>query len=98
LRFTPVLGARWSEVDTPNKLWIIPMARMKGGHEHRVPLCDRAVAIIEDMRAAKVSEYIFPGGKRGKPLSNIGLMTVLRRMDRGEIRARFSFHIQGLGR
>ena len=34
---------------------------MKGGREHRVPLSDRAVAVIEDMQAVKHGAFIFPG-------------------------------------
>jgi integrase len=41
-----VLGARWDEIDLREKVWIVPAARMKAGREHRVPLSDRAMAIL----------------------------------------------------
>ena len=75
------------EFDLDNKLWIIPAERMKGGREHRVPLCDRAVAIVAEMRTVRCSDYVFPGAKRGKPLSNMAMLTTLRRMERGDLTA-----------
>jgi hypothetical protein len=54
---------------------------MKGGREHRVPLCDRATAILREMQQGRVSDYVFPGAKRGVPLSNMAVGMILRRMD-----------------
>jgi integrase len=31
--------------------------------------------------------FVFPGGKRGKPLSNMAFLMLLRRMDRGDLTA-----------
>lgn len=84
-RTNETLEARWSEIDKANKVWTIPAARMKGDEEHRVPLCDRALAIVEDMRTDKRSDYIFPGAKRGKPLSNMAMLNVLARMNHEDI-------------
>ena len=53
---------------------------MKGGREHRV-LCSRALEILDavaDLNAA--GEFIFPGQKRGRPLSNMAFDMLLRRM------------------
>jgi integrase len=74
-----VLGARWDELDLRAKVWIVPAARMKVGKEHRVPLSDRAAGIIEELQQARVSEFVFPGFRRGCPLSNMALEAVLRR-------------------
>jgi integrase len=52
------LGAMWSEIDLANKVWTIPASRMKGGEEHRVPLSDRALAILADMPPNR--ERVFP--------------------------------------
>jgi len=84
-RTSETLNAAWSEFDLANKLWIISAKRMKGDREHRVPLCDRAIAIIEEMQTVRASEFVFPGAKRGKSLSNMALLTVLRRMERGDL-------------
>jgi integrase len=76
-----VRGARWDEIDLAAKVWTIPPERMKAAREHRVPLSDRAVEIIEQMQAAKVSEYVFPGQLPGRPLSKEALIKALDRMN-----------------
>lgn len=68
-----VLGAKWSEIDLALRLWIIPANRMKAGLEHRAPLCGRAVAILERMAELRSSDFVFPGRRRARPLSNPSL-------------------------
>lgn len=82
-----VTGARWSEID--GDVWTIPGARMKSGREHRVPLSHPARQILEEMRAiARDGDgFVFPGGRAGKPLSNMAMAAVLKRMGRGGITA-----------
>ncbi len=41
------IGAQWSEIDIKAKVWTIPAGRMKASKEHRVPLSDRAVEILQ---------------------------------------------------
>ena len=61
-----VLGMRWTEVDFEARLWTCPAERMKLGHDHRVPLTDEMLAIIEPQQAMK-SDYVFEGQKRHAP-------------------------------
>lgn len=75
-----VLDARWSEIDLAKKVWTIPAARMKAGRAHRVPLCGRALVILERLAEAKTGKFVFPGNRQGKPLSNMAMQMVLRRM------------------
>src|SRR5262249_45911593 len=42
-----VLGAEWREIDLKAKTWTIPASRMKARNRHKVPLCERAVAILK---------------------------------------------------
>jgi integrase len=74
-----VLGARWEEIDFEIKVWTVPAERMKGGREHRVPLSDRAMAILAELHEVHLSGFVFPGFKRGRPLSDMALEAVLRR-------------------
>ena len=74
-----VLGMKWEEVDQVARLWTCPADRMKGGEIHRVPLTDEMLAIIEPLRAMQ-SEFVFEGQKRHKPLSNMAMLMLLRRM------------------
>jgi integrase len=79
------LGAEWSEIDFDAKVWTVPAGRMKGGREHRVPLSARAVEILEDMCKTKVSDFVFPGNKPKRPLSNMATDMLLRRMKAGNV-------------
>jgi integrase len=81
--------ARWSEFDLLDKTWTVPAERMKAGREHRVPLSARALAIIEEMQSQRHGDdgFVFPGGKPGKPLSNMAFLMLLRRMERGDLTA-----------
>jgi integrase len=60
-----VLGARWDEIDIAQRLWTIPAVRMKAAREHRVPLSDAAMAIVEQMAALRSSQFVFPGVRQG---------------------------------
>lgn len=78
-----IRGAVWGEIDLDSATWTIPAARMKAGKQHIVPLSAGAVAVFR-----KAAEYrkasddlVFHGLKRGKPLSDMTLLKVLRDMD-----------------
>ena len=64
-----VRGAVWPEIDTAGRVWTVPAMRMKATREHRVPLCRRALEILDAARALGDSgnPVVFPGGN-GKPL------------------------------
>ena len=51
---------RWVEFDLEGKVWTVPPARTKSAREHRIPLSDRALAILEEMKAGRTSDYLFP--------------------------------------
>jgi len=79
-----VRGARWQEIDLTAKVWIIPADRMKAGKEHRVPLCDRALQILNSMKSNRnPDEFVFPGWKAGTGLSDGAMLALLRKMDVG---------------
>jgi integrase len=78
-----ITGARWPEFDLAAKLWTIPAGRMKGHREHRVPLSDRAVAILKAL--PREAEFVFPGGRKGAPISNMAMAELLKRMGRLDI-------------
>jgi len=84
-----VIGARWKELDLLDKTWTVPAARMKAGREHRVSLSPRAIAILEEMQPHRSGDdgFVFPGGKAGRPLSNMVFLMLLRRMKRDDLTA-----------
>ena len=74
----------WREVNLRDCVWTVPAERMKGGREHRVPLSARALDVLERVKAFSNGELVFPG-LNGKPLSDMSLTAVLRRMGKGEL-------------
>jgi integrase len=79
VRLGEALGATWGEIDMSAGIWTIPAARMNSGKEHRVPLCDRAIAILERMREARTGELVFPGYRAGRPLAGAALLGYARK-------------------
>ena len=75
-----VLGATWAEIDLERGLWTVPANRMKAGDEHRVPLSPRALAIVGVLHEMRISDYVFPGQREGRPLSSTAFEMLLRRM------------------
>ena len=83
VRSGEVRGATWGEIDTDARLWTIPGPRMKAQREHRVPLCDAAIELLQKLprtKDAKDIDLVFPGTK-GQPLSDMSLTAVMRRME-----------------
>ena len=75
-----VRNAVWSEIDMAAQIWVIPDHKMKAGREHRVPLSSDAMAILREMeplRDLSASDLVFPGQRRGKPLSDVALSKAL---------------------
>ena len=72
--------ATWAEIDTKAKTWAIPGSRMKSGRPHNVPLSDDVLALLEALPRLEGSDLLFPGAKEGKPLSDMSLSAVMRRM------------------
>jgi integrase len=81
-----VIGVTWDEIDLGSRTWIVPANRMKGHREHRVPLSDRAVALLEEMQGTRSDKFVF-SRHGGKPLSNMALLMMLRRMGRSDVTA-----------
>lgn len=75
-----VRHATWDEIDLETDLWIVPAETMKARREHRVPLSKEARAILETLPRLAHSQLVFPGQK-GRPLSDMTLSAVLKRMD-----------------
>lgn len=73
-------GAAWSEVNLHAGIWNIPGDRMKAGRPHRVPLSRAAVELLEAIPKVEGTDLIFPGRDVEKPLSDMSLILVMRRM------------------
>jgi integrase len=69
-----IIGASWDELDIKAKTWTIPAERMKAGKEHKVPLCNRAIEILQTLDQR--TKTIFA-------LSNMGMAELLKGMRPG---------------
>jgi integrase len=75
-RTSEVILARRSEFDLSAKVWIVPAERMKGRREHRVPLVERALAILKKL--PRENDYAFVGSRKDRPLNKITMTNVLK--------------------
>lgn len=91
-RTSEVLEMTWGELDLEARVWTIPAERMKAGAAHRVPLTDEMLRLLETVRPLG-GDYVFRGQAKGKtpaerasgkPLSNMSMLMLLRRMGRGQ--------------
>ena len=76
-----IFGAKWQEIDFKNKVWIIPKERMKAEKEHRVPLSQQAINLLESIQDhTQAQDFIFPAPRTGEMLSDMSLTTLIKRM------------------
>ena len=78
-----VRGMRWDEVD--GDAWTVPADRIKAKQEHRVPLSPRALAILNELPRLDGAELVFPGARRGRPMSDTSLTAVFKRMGHSDL-------------
>ena len=79
-----VRGATWDEIDFENRVWSVPAERMKMRRPHRVPLSDRAVAVLQQARALSTGvgiPLVFKNRRTNRPLSNMAFTMMLRRLE-----------------
>lgn len=63
--------AQWDEIDYENNLWIISADRMKTGVEHKVPLTEQTLKILETCKSfSHNSAYIFPADRNPNSHAN----------------------------
>ena len=79
-RTNEIRGARWDEIDSGAQIWTVPASRMKGNREHRVPLSASALEILEALGKGRTGDLVFPSSWPGRPLSEMAMAMVLRRM------------------
>jgi integrase len=77
-----VRGATWAEIDLAGAVWTIPAVRMKAKKEHRIPLSDAAVKLLEAL--PRDSDIVFKS-PTGKQFSDAAMSKLLERMGRSDI-------------
>lgn len=87
LRTSEALGLCWSEIDRQRGILTVPAERMKGhlGRrlDHKVPLSSRALAVLDRLPRIVGCDFIFPGARQGRQLSNMAMLELLRGMRPG---------------
>jgi integrase len=79
------IGATWSEFNLDAAIWTVPAERMKAGEPHTVHLSEPALAILNGLRAHG-SSFVFPSvNDPARPLSNMAMLALLKRMKRDDI-------------
>lgn len=81
LRSSEVRTATWDEVIWDECILQVPGERMKGGKDHKVPLSSKTIGILKELNKVSQSEYIFPGLKEGKPISDGTMLKTLKSME-----------------
>ncbi|MDT3686766.1 MAG: integrase arm-type DNA-binding domain-containing protein [Pseudorhodoplanes sp.] len=81
-----VRGAAPAELDLRDKVWTIPAVRMKAQREHRVPLTNRMLEILEQAASLgfESDQFVFSGRAPGTGLSVMALTMALRRAGAGQ--------------
>jgi integrase len=80
-----VIGATWNEIDKDAAVWTVPGDRMKAGKQHRVPLSEAALAVLNLVPRVVGCAYVFPGARDGRGLSNMALLELMRDMRPGYV-------------
>jgi integrase len=80
LRTDEVREARKAEIDRVGRCWTVPGERMKAGKEHKVPLSDAALRIVDKMLAIDDGEYLFPGQRPGRPFGPAEMRRVVEKL------------------
>lgn len=85
VRTGDTIGATWDEIDFAARQWVIPASRMKGKKsrkkmpDHRIPLTDRLVALLEALPREEGNPFVFISKiNRQKGLSNMAMLKLLK--------------------
>ncbi len=80
-RWGEVRWAEWEEIDRSGRVWTVPAKRAKTNRRHRVPLCGRALEILEAAQALEqgAGPLVFTHGGR-RPLHDSQLRRLLREL------------------
>ena len=80
-RTSEVLGMRFDELDLAGRTWTCPAARMKANRDHRVPLSDAALSVLQEGRKPHGGRGLVFRSPTGKPIDQAGLRRVAKRIE-----------------
>jgi integrase len=89
-RFTILTAVRVSvttgatEPEVKGDIWSISAERMKADRDHNVPLSGEAKKVLKQAAQVRTDVRLFPGRRRGRPLSHTAVIKALRSAGAGE--------------
>jgi integrase len=90
VRTDALLEATWDQIDLDASIWIVPLPNLKDRKHRtepfRVPLSPRAVEIVREMEKMRLSRSVFPSPSGAQALSNMAMLTLLKRMNSGAVK------------
>lgn len=75
-----LIGMQDCELDLDDGVWTVPASRMKGGKEHLVPLCGRAVRILRALPRDKSNPHLFAGSSDGSHITTAAMLALMKRI------------------
>jgi integrase len=82
-RSSEARGAKWDEIDLKAKVWTLPPERMKAGRQHRIPLSPEALKILKEVKPLAQDGFVFPGMRKGRPISEGTVYKLLKDEHKG---------------
>jgi integrase len=70
-----VLHSTWTEFDIDGGVWHLPGERTKNNRDHDLPLSERALEVLRELKAKSYSEYLFPSAldaTKPMPIASLG--------------------------
>jgi integrase len=104
-----IVGAEWSEMDlSAGGMWTIPADKAKNGLAHRVPLSDRALELLTEVKKLdRESRWLFPSPVGDKPMAaravNHAVLRVIDKLGAGgnmtphDLRRTAASHMTSIG-
>jgi integrase len=83
-RTNEIIHMRWSDIDMERAQWRVPAVLMKMDKEHVVPLSRPVMEFLRSAHEMRFGDYVFPGRTRGKPMSNMTMLELLKDMELGK--------------
>jgi integrase len=80
VRATEVCGATWEEINTVAEEWVIPAARTKNGREHRIPLLEPAMEIVQEAAALRRGDWLLRAARGEGHVTTWGVLEAVQRI------------------
>ena len=85
-RSQEVRGALWDEINIEAAMWVVPADRMKMDREHRVPLTDAMLQLLESLPRLQGNPLVFPA-PRGGQMTDMTMSAAMKRVHAADVAA-----------